>query len=387
MHDIVIAFNQGGGGYGMDAQMSGPGNTTMVDINTGNANITPDLVVGSLAGAGNVALTTGNLITGIDNSSTNLSGVISGIGGVTKFGSGVQTLTGTNTYTGATTISAGTLQLGDGGTTGSLSTSSTITNNGNLIINRSNAVTQGTDFSASAIGGSGSLTQAGTGTTTLIAMNTYIGNTTVLAGTLRLGNGTSSTNLADNANVIVATGAMLDLDYTGTDQISGLWLDGLQLPPGIYSSASGFITGTGTLTVTTGPTFASYVAWSGRGIHNLSGAPSADDDDDGIANVLEYVLGGNPRAATSGILPAATASAGNLVFTFHRIHATTVDTTQIFQHGTNLSGWTDVPIVAGGIVAIRPDTPQAGTDTVTITITVPAGTEPRIFGRLKVTTP
>jgi autotransporter-associated beta strand protein len=33
-------------------------------------------------------------------------------------GGGTQTLTGTNTYAGATTITGGTLQLGNGGTTG-----------------------------------------------------------------------------------------------------------------------------------------------------------------------------------------------------------------------------------------------------------------------------
>ncbi len=307
MHDIVIAYNQGGGGYGMNAQISGAGNTTMVDINTSNANITPDLIVGSLAGAGNVALTTGNLITGIDNSSTNFSGVISGIGSLTKFGTGVQTLTGANTYN---------------------------------------------------------------------------GNTTVNGGTLRLGNGSSSTHLADSANVVVATGAMLHLDFTGTDQINALWLDGLQLPPGVYSSSSGFITGTGTLTVTSGLLSTDYATWSGRGLHDLSGGPAADDDNDSIANLLEYVLGGDPCATSSGILPAATASAGNLVFTFRRIHSTISDTTQVFQYGTNLTGWSDVPVVAGGMVAIQPNTPQAGTDTVTIT--VPEGTEPRIFGRLKV---
>jgi hypothetical protein len=37
----------------------------------------------------------------------------------------------------------------------------------------------------------------------------------------------------------------------------------------------------------------------------------------------------------------------------------------------------------GDLVTVQPGTPQAGTDT--ITITVPAGPEPRIFGRLKVT--
>lgn len=86
-------------------------------------------------------------------------------------------------------------------------------------------------------------------------------------------------------------------------------------------------------------------------------------------------------AASSAILPTAAASAGNLVFTLRRIQSTTADTPQVFQYSTNLSGWADVPVVAGGIVAIIPNTPQAGTDTVT----VPAGTESRIFGRLKVT--
>ncbi len=51
-------------------------------------------------------------------------------------------LSGANTYTGGTTISAGTLQIGNGGTTGSLSTSNTITDNASLIFNRTNAVTQ-----------------------------------------------------------------------------------------------------------------------------------------------------------------------------------------------------------------------------------------------------
>lgn len=178
---------------------------------------------------------------------------------------------------------------------------------------------------------------------------------------------------------------MLHLDYSGTDVIGGLWVDGLQMPPGVYSSSSGFITGSGTLTVATGLPSADYAAWSRRGIHNLAGGPSAADDDDTIPNLLEYVLGGNPRSASSGILPTATASSGNHVFNFRRIHSTSADTTQVFQYGTDLSGWTDVPVITGGLVAIQPDTPQAATDTVTIT--VPEGTESRIFGRLKVSAP
>ena len=56
------------------------------------------------------------------------SGVISGGsgGGLTFAGTGLTELTGTNTYTGATTITGGTMQLGNGGTTRSLSPSSAI---------------------------------------------------------------------------------------------------------------------------------------------------------------------------------------------------------------------------------------------------------------------
>lgn len=221
-------------------------------------------------------------------------------------------------------------------------------------------------------------------TLTLSGTTSHTGNTTVQAGTLRLGNGSSPTNLADAADVIVAAGAMLHLDYTGTDTINALWVDGSQQSPGVYSSTSGFITGSGTLTVSTGPAPAGYATWSGSNGHNLSGGPSDDDDHDSVPNLIEYVLGGNPLAASHGILPIATTSAGNLVFTFRRILSTTVDTTQVFHYGTNLSGWTDVPLVAGGMVAIQPDTPQIGTDTVIIT--VPQGNEPGIFGRLKVST-
>lgn len=77
--------------------------------------------IGSLAGGGanggNVTLGAATLTTGGNNTSTTYDGVISGTGGgLTKTGSGTQTLTRANTYTGTTTISAGTLALGSSGT-------------------------------------------------------------------------------------------------------------------------------------------------------------------------------------------------------------------------------------------------------------------------------
>src|SRR5204863_379921 len=52
--------------------------------------------------------------------------VISGTGALAQAGGGTLTLTGNNTYSGTTTISAGTLSVGNGGTTGSISSSANI---------------------------------------------------------------------------------------------------------------------------------------------------------------------------------------------------------------------------------------------------------------------
>jgi autotransporter-associated beta strand protein len=150
--------------------------------------------IASIAGASGSSIALGNktLTVGGDNTSTTFSGSMGGAGGaLVKTGSGTLTLTGGNTYTGTTTITAGGLQIGNGGTTGSLSTSSTITNNGVLTFNRSNNLAQGTDFTSTAIGGSGSLAQSGTGNLTLSSANTYSGGTTLNSGTLVLNNSTA----------------------------------------------------------------------------------------------------------------------------------------------------------------------------------------------------
>ncbi|RWC18646.1 MAG: hypothetical protein EOS27_33695, partial [Mesorhizobium sp.] len=62
-----------------------------------------------------------------------------------------------------------------------------VTNNGTLAFNRSDAYTF-----AGLISGSGTVNQAGSGTTILTADNGYTGGTTISAGTLQLGNGGTS---------------------------------------------------------------------------------------------------------------------------------------------------------------------------------------------------
>ncbi|TGV76957.1 autotransporter outer membrane beta-barrel domain-containing protein, partial [Mesorhizobium sp. M00.F.Ca.ET.158.01.1.1] len=136
--------------------------------------------------------TTGGILGNVTNNGTlafdrsdtyTYAGVISGSGAVSQIGTGTTILTADNTYAGVTTIAAGTLQLGNGGTSGSIA--GNVTNNGTLIIDRSNGVTL-----AGAISGSGSVVQQGAGSTTLAGTNSYGGGTTISAGTL-IGQATS----------------------------------------------------------------------------------------------------------------------------------------------------------------------------------------------------
>ena len=137
----------------------------------------------------------------IVTSSVTFSGVVAN-GGLTTAGNTL-VLTVANTYTGATTINSGTLQIGSGGTGGSIDSTSSVTNNGALIYNRNNS------FSASyAIGGTGTLEKQGNGTLTLTGSNGYTGATTITAGTLQVGAGTDAGSIA-NTSAITNNGSLV----------------------------------------------------------------------------------------------------------------------------------------------------------------------------------
>ncbi|WP_025039889.1 autotransporter domain-containing protein [Nitrosospira briensis] len=113
-----------------------------------------------------------------------VSGVISGGGSLNKTGSGALILTGANTYVGGTTITAGTLQIGNGGTTGSIS--GDVMNNAVLTFNRSDNISYG-----GIISGTGSLNKEGVGVLALTGDSSGFGGhmfvndgTLAISGTL-----------------------------------------------------------------------------------------------------------------------------------------------------------------------------------------------------------
>lgn len=209
---------------------------TIADVSGATLKVTDSETIGSLSGAGSlggaVTIASGQILTtGGDNSSTSFAGGISGAGGLTKAGSGTFTLTQSNSYTGATTISAGILQAGIAGafasgsaftvngtldlnglnqTVGSLAGTGVVTNNGGtartLTTGGNNASTLfsgAINNGASAIG----LLKTGSGTLEITGAQTYTGGTGVSGGTLRVNGSLGATNV--NVGNSTLTGAAM----------------------------------------------------------------------------------------------------------------------------------------------------------------------------------
>ena len=241
------------------------------------------------------------------------------------------------------------------------------------------------------VGGLG-IIKEGSGKMQLTGTNSYTGETAVNDGTLSLG----SAFLADTSTVTIVGGATLDLPHGVQDTVDKLFLAGTQANVGVWGGLSSsapnktaLITGTGTLNVLSGPPVSdAYLAWidtyfPGETNPLIIGG-TADPDNDGIANLVEYVLkDGNPSTSNTGILPTLNASGANFVFTFFSRAAAT-GVSQVFESSTTLGAgsWAPLAIPGGAGVAITPDTPTAGIDQVVVT--VPKAGNTKLFGRLQV---
>ena len=124
------------------------------------------------------------------------SAIISGSGSLVQAGKGTLRLSGSSSYSGGTTISARTLQIGNGGTGGALGAGA-VTVDTALVFNLSRA-----EAFAGDIGGTGSLIHVGSGTLVLGGSNWYGGGTFVTNGTLVV---TNPEALVDGSNLYVGS--------------------------------------------------------------------------------------------------------------------------------------------------------------------------------------
>ena len=219
--------------------LSDIGFVTLANVNGATLNLNGKTeTIGSLSGGGasggNITLGTGGALTVNQTTNTSYNGAISGDGSFTKTSYGVLTLNGVNTYTGATTLSGGEVVIGvsnaipntslvfanaarlllihDGVSAeiGSL-TSEGVTGSVIWLYNRSVlTVNQSVDrnYDGSIISNvMGSVVKNLSGTLTLRGTNTYLGGTTINAGTLRI-DGSSSLNNGDYRGSITNNGIL-----------------------------------------------------------------------------------------------------------------------------------------------------------------------------------
>ena len=140
--------------------------------------------------------------------------------------------------------------------------------------------------------------------------------------------------------------------------------------------STGGLTKSNTATLTISDPFAAFLA--------TYGVPAAGDSDyDGIANGIEFVLGGNPTIPNVSILPTATRdSTPALVFSFN---ATTPlgAVTWAVEYSSDLVAWTTAVHGTDG-VTITSSPVSANVNLITVTIPT---TATELVARLRVTTP
>ena len=211
-------------------------------------------------------ITVGALVTpsmlSITNDSKHFTFSGAAIGGsavIEKFGPGTITFTNPNSHSGENYFDAGTIRVGDGGSSGALGTGA-VTNNATLIINRT-----GTLAIPGAISGTGTIQKLGSGKVVLGGNSSFTGAVTLTEGTIASGNGNS---LGDTAgSTTVASGATLDI-FTGGfgDEpifIEGEGVDGLGAV--INSSGASKLDGIQHMTLTGDTTVGGPSRWDIRG--------------------------------------------------------------------------------------------------------------------------
>jgi autotransporter-associated beta strand protein len=297
-----------------------------------------------------------------------------------------------------------------GATKASTTLTGGVSGTGNLLLNNLGLAANTISITPTAINHTGSITLQGTatGTTTISAgigsnvtgvtqnsatslmilsgASTYPGNLTVNAGTVRISNAPSALN-ANTGNdastvTIAATGATLDLTYTGTDKVDKLVIGSTQQADGVYGkvgSASPIIgipqiTGDGTLTVgaVTPSGFSSWITgtFANGTVPGDQQGPHDDFDNDGVSNLLEYAIAG--QDPTVGNPSINTFNGGTLSFTKA---SGTSGLTYAIQKSTDL-GMTDPWVeVSGGSYVNNAST---------ISFTLTPGTPAKNFLRLQV---
>jgi fibronectin-binding autotransporter adhesin len=274
-----------------------------------------------------------------------------GAGNLIKAGGGRLTLAANSTFTGTTTISAGILQLGNGGSTGLVA--GTITNNALLAVNLADA-----SVFSNLVAGTGSFAHVGTGSLTLEAQNTFSGTTDITAAsaTLIL---SDPLNLQNSTLNFVSSGGQVSVDALTAVTFGGLTGDkdlplvDLALTVGNNGEAtlySGILSGSGSLT----KIGAGDLALSGLSSYTGATAVSAGNLDlttgGAITDSALTVRGSGRMVVSGGTLTATTGTLAVNSRGFYIYDGSATFNSTLFADGSNGSNASALIKVEGGVL-------------------------------------
>jgi autotransporter-associated beta strand protein len=250
------------------------------------------------------------------------------------------------------------------------STPMTVTNNHSLTLDGA-----GTGEVNIGLTGTGSVTKTGGGSWALAGTNSYSGATTVSTGTLVV----SHPNLSDTATLSIASGAVLNLPYSGTDTVGALVIHGATQPDGLYDStnSSGAITGSGKIQVGSAGSPA-YLAWATSITGFTDTYPTHDPDGDGMTNQQEFAFNLDPTSGASSNPIVVPFDKTTGTFSYTRFDPLDTGLSYTIYTSTNLSTWT----VDSGADQLPASGTYAGEEIVKVTLSPGLLTASKLFVRV-----
>lgn len=299
---------------------------------------------------------------------------------MSKTGPGVMVIQGTQNYAIATNVNGGTLFIEGSLANTAVTVASTATLTGGGSIVGPVTVQSGGTIAPGAAAGTLQTGSAAVAGSYACQIDGAAFDSLAVTGDLDLTGATLDISVlgggATEATYVIAS-------YTGT--LTGNFATVNGLPPGYTVQSK---PATKEIVLTTVP-LSPYDSW--ESLNGIAGAGAGfDSDGDGIANGIEFVIGGDPSGPgsdSSALLPTVATDATFLSITYRRTDASVTDG-PLVEYGSTLGTWTEAEAGVNGVVINEVnDAFGAGIDSVEVKIPRALAIGAKLFARLRIDIP